>query len=109
MGRIYLPGPDYNVIQEDPTFLIDCHSNQSPIDCNCTKLEVKSTGISQEMFSLSMGIYHLKNDKLINGYSYYELDHPNVMTSYLYFRKLGEFLDGKPNLKPIINFFSKYQ
>ena len=106
MGRIYLPGPDYNVIQEDPTFLIDCHSNQSPIDCNCTKLEVKSTGISQEMFSLSMGIYHLKNDKLINGYSYYELDHPNVMTSYLYFRKLGElFGRRKTRFKPNYQLF----
>ena len=79
---------------KDTTFKIDCHTDHILVDCNCTKLEVKSSNISSGTFpalTMAMGVYHQQNDGF-NGHPYYKhMDELNSIETVLYYEKKGEF------------------
>ena len=76
---------------KDTTFKIDCHTDHILVDCNCTKLEVKSSNISSGTYpALTMGVYQLQNGSF-NGHPYYEhMDELNSIETMLYYEKKGE-------------------
>ena len=78
---------------KDTTFKVDCHTDHILVDCNCTKLEVKSSNISSGTFpALTMGVYQQQNGSL-NGHPYYKhRDELNSIETVLYYEKKGEIL-----------------